>query len=446
MTTTDPYGGYPPPPPPPPPAAAPTGPGGPGAADRVLRRSRDNRVAAGVSGGLGEYFGLDPVLFRVLFATSAFFAGAGILAYLLAWAAIPEAGTNHAMIDNWVGALRRRRFPAWLAAIIAGLVLWAVAFSWWAPRPFVAVIIVAALVVIFFGRRDLRSGAGGPGGPAAMTPPPPPTAPMPTAPMPTAPVAPPTPGDSGQPDAVNEPTQQFTPTPPTPPTAPSQPAWAASTRAWIDESREASRRRRRRAMPVRVITLITLAVALIALAVADAVAGIQIQVYFWVAFGIIALGLLTGLALRRAPLSLIGLLVPAIIGTIAFAGSHASLSDGADSRTWKPTTTLASDYRLGLGQATLDLTALPAPTGPLTTKVTLGAGQVRIVAPRTMNLTVIANIHIGQVEVDGNDVAGHAGHGGVALSRVISPPVGATGPPVTVDVHLADGQVTVDHR
>ena len=99
MTTSDTSAATPPPPPPP--------------TARRLRRSRTDRVGAGVASGLGDYFGLDPVLFRVLFATSAFFGGAGILAYLLAWAAIPEEGTEHAPIDGWIGALRRRRVPVW---------------------------------------------------------------------------------------------------------------------------------------------------------------------------------------------------------------------------------------------------------------------------------------------------------------------------------------------
>src|SRR4051812_49740462 len=83
----------------------------PASGRRLLRRTRTDRVAAGVSSGLGDYFGVDPVLFRVLFATSAFFGGAGILAYLLAWAAIPDEGTERAPIDGWIAALRRRRFP-----------------------------------------------------------------------------------------------------------------------------------------------------------------------------------------------------------------------------------------------------------------------------------------------------------------------------------------------
>src|SRR3954451_17943330 len=100
----------------------------PASGQRLLRRSRTNRVAAGVASGLGEYFRVDPVLFRVLLATSAFFGGAGIIGYLVAWAAIPEVGTERAPIDGWIAALRRRRVPVWIVAIAGGFFLWALAF------------------------------------------------------------------------------------------------------------------------------------------------------------------------------------------------------------------------------------------------------------------------------------------------------------------------------
>src|SRR3954464_15917951 len=90
----------------------------PASGQRLLRRSRTNRVAAGVASGLGEYFGVDPVLLRVLFATSAFFGGAGILAYVLAWAAIPEAGTERAPVDGWIASLRVRHVPVWPVVVV----------------------------------------------------------------------------------------------------------------------------------------------------------------------------------------------------------------------------------------------------------------------------------------------------------------------------------------
>lgn len=62
-------------------------------AERVLQRSTTNRVIAGVCGGLGEYFDLDPTLVRVVFVLLAFFSmGFGILLYLVLALVIPEAG------------------------------------------------------------------------------------------------------------------------------------------------------------------------------------------------------------------------------------------------------------------------------------------------------------------------------------------------------------------
>src|SRR5882757_3256848 len=116
----------------PPPPDSPTR---PSAGPRLLRRS-DNRVAAGVAGGLGEYFGVDPVLFRVLFAVTAFFGGAGILAYIIAWAAIPERGEPHSPIDRLVGGGRRNSAPAWILTLGAVVVVWGLLFSWWAPWRF----------------------------------------------------------------------------------------------------------------------------------------------------------------------------------------------------------------------------------------------------------------------------------------------------------------------
>jgi len=390
MTSSETLGGMTPPP------SAP--------AERRLRRSRTSRVGAGVAGGLGEYFGLDPVLFRVLFATSAFFGGAGILAYLIAWAAIPEEGTEHAPIDGWIGSLRKRRIPVWLVAVAAGLFLWAVAFSWWAPGHFFPVIAVAVLLVIFFARRDLQSS------------PPPPTA---------APID------------LTKPVEPVAET-----TRPDQPTWVRDARGWIEESRAAGRERRRRALPVKIATLGTLAATLGALAIADSVTGIYLQVYFWASLSIIVAGLLVGMVARRTPWSVAVLLPIALVGAIAFAGSHVRFGDGIGQRDWKPTTAPASSYRLAFGQGVLDLRSLDEQTVARRIEITAGAGQVHIIAPKTLDVTVVANVHFGVITVDGTDTDED---GGAGLSRTISPPAKATGQPIRIDVHLADGQVKVDH-
>jgi phage shock protein PspC (stress-responsive transcriptional regulator) len=55
-----------------------------------LYRSKEHRIIGGVSGGLGEYLDIDPVLIRIGFVVTVFAGGAGILAYIIAWIIIPE--------------------------------------------------------------------------------------------------------------------------------------------------------------------------------------------------------------------------------------------------------------------------------------------------------------------------------------------------------------------
>lgn len=57
---------------------------------KKLYRSKKNKVIAGVCGGLGEYFNIDPVLIRLLWVLATLIYGAGIFAYILAWIIIPE--------------------------------------------------------------------------------------------------------------------------------------------------------------------------------------------------------------------------------------------------------------------------------------------------------------------------------------------------------------------
>jgi phage shock protein PspC (stress-responsive transcriptional regulator) len=54
-----------------------------------LLRSGDDRMIAGVAGGLGRYFQVDPVIFRIGFAVSIFFGGLGVLAYVALWLFVP---------------------------------------------------------------------------------------------------------------------------------------------------------------------------------------------------------------------------------------------------------------------------------------------------------------------------------------------------------------------
>lgn len=55
----------------------------------LLYRSETNKVIAGIAGGLGEYFHLDPTIIRVIFILLTIFGGWGLLIYIILWILIP---------------------------------------------------------------------------------------------------------------------------------------------------------------------------------------------------------------------------------------------------------------------------------------------------------------------------------------------------------------------
>jgi phage shock protein C len=56
---------------------------------KKLYRSRNERIIAGVCGGIGEYFDIDPVIIRIITVLLVLFGGGGLLAYLVAIFIIP---------------------------------------------------------------------------------------------------------------------------------------------------------------------------------------------------------------------------------------------------------------------------------------------------------------------------------------------------------------------
>lgn len=56
----------------------------------ALRRSRSDRMVAGVCGGLGEFFGISPAWFRIGFLIATVPGGIpGIGLYILMWLIVP---------------------------------------------------------------------------------------------------------------------------------------------------------------------------------------------------------------------------------------------------------------------------------------------------------------------------------------------------------------------
>ncbi|MFJ6937056.1 PspC domain-containing protein [Streptomyces sp. NPDC101132] len=102
------------------------GPGRAAAGRAPLRRSRGNRVLAGVCGGLGRHYDMDPVVFRVVLGVLAVTGGVGLIFYGFAWLLLPAEGEE----ENEARRLLTGRVEgSTLAALLAALVGCAVFLS-----------------------------------------------------------------------------------------------------------------------------------------------------------------------------------------------------------------------------------------------------------------------------------------------------------------------------
>lgn len=54
-----------------------------------LVRSLDDKVIAGVAGGIAHHYSLDPTLVRVIWALTLLFGGLGVFAYIILWIVLP---------------------------------------------------------------------------------------------------------------------------------------------------------------------------------------------------------------------------------------------------------------------------------------------------------------------------------------------------------------------
>ena len=63
----------------------------PGKRPKRFYRDPDNKIIGGVSAGMGAYFRVDPLWFRVAFVALCFAGGSGLIAYFILWILIPEA-------------------------------------------------------------------------------------------------------------------------------------------------------------------------------------------------------------------------------------------------------------------------------------------------------------------------------------------------------------------
>jgi phage shock protein PspC (stress-responsive transcriptional regulator) len=71
-----------------------------------LSRSADDRMLAGVAGGLARYLNVDATLVRIVVAALTLLTGAGAALYIAAWLLIPADGEDQSIAAAWIAGRR----------------------------------------------------------------------------------------------------------------------------------------------------------------------------------------------------------------------------------------------------------------------------------------------------------------------------------------------------
>lgn len=375
-----------------------------------LSRTTADRYVAGVAGGLGRHFGVDPTVVRVVLAVLALFGGAGLLVYAAVWVFVPEDGRDRAPLE--VGP-EGRRAVVLVAGVLAALVLlgtpfdgggWGSSWGFGVPVPLLLlVLVVAALVSSGRQRRD-----------RAVQPPP---TPWGTSPEGTAAVDPRGAAPTGVP-----PTRAYpVPGAPLPPPRP-----------------------RRTGVLLFWPTVALVAIALGVIGIVDVDGSVLVSAYAAVALTVVALALLVGAFVGRpGGLVALGLAATLALGVTSAVDAAAGSSVQADETVVAPVdpAEVRSSYTDGNGLFTLDLTGLPD-TSALDGRsiaIRIGAGDVNVVVPDDVVVRVDAEIeYAGGIDLEGRRSEG--------LNPVLQDQLGRAGdgaPVLDLEVDARVGQITV---
>lgn len=375
-------------------------------APRRLTRDPSDKVIAGVAAGLGRYFGIDPMIFRLAFVGFALFGGGGVLLYLVAWVAMPADDDAARRPDGGRGTVDMAAWVGLALVLVALLILGGALFT---VRPgFIAALVLLAGGFLLF-QHSVQPGSA-PGAPSPPgTPPPSSTSSSPGAAA----------DEGAQPSSV--PTDHRPSPSPPPPQPPAPP-------------RPRSRLGR--------VTLASLFLTLGGLGFLDATAVVDPGPgdYAALALACVGAGLLTGAWWGRArwliPVGL--LLVPvALIATLAPRGM--GYGGGAGEVLERPLShaQLAPAYELGAGQLTLDLRGLDLSGEQRQVSASIGVGELLVVVPEGVAVSVRAEAGVGEVDVLGVHRSG-------LRPRVQTREVGAGfGGGLELDLRVGLGQVRV---
>ncbi|KJY46986.1 membrane protein [Streptomyces sp. NRRL S-444] len=414
---------------PPSPAAAGAAPP-PGAADRPpLRRSKRDKVLAGVCGGLGRYFDLDPAIFRIVLGVLAVTGGVGLIFYGFAWLLLPVEGEDDSEAKK---LLTGRVEGATLAAVFAALVGCALFLSMLdnGGLAVFSVLVILALGGASYWSQRRRTAAAPEAEPQAAHRPGPPETQAP--PVPGAPswwrdplVKDGTTGPVGATGYLWGPDDSAE--------AGAVPATAGGTGAAAPE-RAAAPRVPRGGIGGRVFVLALLAGGTATASVwQGSTLSHALQIGLASALAVFGLGLAVSSVKGRTG-----------FGTVLLAMITAGLLAGASALPREIGTDWKADvqpvYTAGTGLATLDLSRLDVPKGTtLSVRATARAGRLKVIVPREVTAQADVSVRLGDIHMPGEtgqDV--RIKSGGETQQATLKPPAG-TEAGGTIELHLNAG-------
>jgi phage shock protein PspC (stress-responsive transcriptional regulator) len=122
------------------------------------RRSRSDRMLAGVCGGIGRALNVDPVLVRVVMAVLVI-TGPGLFFYVAAWVLMPDEGSDRSAAQGLLGDRVRPDHP-WLWPVVVGVCIFvaiAMMSSFHFGRAIPGPLVVLGLLWLFVFRRKGRT-------------------------------------------------------------------------------------------------------------------------------------------------------------------------------------------------------------------------------------------------------------------------------------------------
>lgn len=119
--------------------------------ERRLYRSSTQKVIGGVCGGLGDYFAIDPVWFRIGFVVLAIAGGSGVLIYLLMWLIVPPQPDGYVAPATGRGSVTGVAVIGVVFMIVGTVALVNTAAPWMGQYVWPVVLLMGGLVLLLGG-------------------------------------------------------------------------------------------------------------------------------------------------------------------------------------------------------------------------------------------------------------------------------------------------------